>query len=85
MDSLLTSSTSGSSSQLTFPFLSVFKDGKLRESLLLDHEKDRYLLLGRHTNCDIILHHSSISRHHLEIQVLHASQELVLIDLNSGN
>ncbi|KAI5071143.1 hypothetical protein GOP47_0013394 [Adiantum capillus-veneris] len=63
------------------PFLSVFKDGVLLESMCL-HNLDS-IVLGRHTNCDLMVTHPSVSRHHLEIQVLPGSREILLTDLDS--
>ncbi|MCO5547162.1 hypothetical protein L7F22_000605 [Adiantum nelumboides] len=74
------------SSRMTFPepdlpFLSVFKDGTLVECMCLQGRDS--IVLGRHTNCDLMVTHPSVSRHHLEIQVLHGSRELLLTDLDS--
>eukprot|EP00250_Pteridium_aquilinum_P033135 c5232_g1_i1 orf=313-2619(+) len=63
------------------PFLNVFKDGRLVDSFCLD-SRDSFVL-GRHTNCDVLLAHPSISRHHLEVQLLHATRELRLMDMDS--
>ena len=84
-NSTLSSCADDSASRILSPYISVFKDGHLLESLSLDHAHDQCVLVGRHTNCDIILSHPSISRHHLEIQVPYTSQEFLLTDLNSGN
>lgn len=75
----------GSSTLMTvdadLPFLSVFKDGELMESMCLSGLES--VVLGRHTNCDLMVTHPSVSRHHLEIQVLHDSREFLLTDLDS--
>ncbi|KAI5057684.1 hypothetical protein GOP47_0027699 [Adiantum capillus-veneris] len=63
------------------PFLNVFKDGHLVESFCLN-SRDSFVL-GRHTNCDVLLAHPSISRHHLEIQLLHATREILVTDMDS--
>ncbi len=65
------------------PFLSVYKQGQLIDSICLQ-DKDTWIV-GRHVDCDIHVAHASASRHHLEIQVLHATMELLLTDLQSGN
>jgi pSer/pThr/pTyr-binding forkhead associated (FHA) protein len=65
------------------PFLSVYKQGQLVDSICLQ-DKDTWIV-GRHVDCDIHVAHASASRHHLEIQVLHATMELLLTDLQSGN
>ncbi|CAM6012316.1 unnamed protein product [Sphagnum balticum] len=63
------------------PFLSVYKQGQLIDSICLQ-DKDTWIV-GRHVDCDIHVSHASASRHHLEIQVLHATMELLLTDLQS--
>ncbi|KAH7440366.1 hypothetical protein KP509_04G104000 [Ceratopteris richardii] len=63
------------------PFLLVCKDGELIECMCLDGMDS--VVLGRHTNCDLMVTHPSVSRHHLEIQILHTSRELMLTDLDS--
>ena len=68
---------------VVFPFLNIFQDGRLLDSFCLDGRNS--FVLGRHTNCDVLLAHPSISRHHLEIQLLRATRELRLTDLDSAN
>jgi len=63
--------------------LQVYKDGRLVETVRLQGHPDRRIA-GRHADCDIWVGHASISRRHLQIQVLHATQELLLVDLHSG-
>lgn len=64
------------------PYLQVYKDGALVDTICLQG-RDRWIA-GRHAQCDIVVSHASTSRRHLEIQVLHATKELLLIDLQSG-
>jgi hypothetical protein len=64
------------------PFLEVFKDGEMIDSLRLEG-RDSFML-GRHGLCDVLLAHPSISRHHLQIRVFHATREILLTDLDSG-
>lgn len=64
------------------PYLQVYKDGQLVDTVCLQG-RDRWIA-GRHADCHIWVGHASTSRRHLEIQVLHATQELLLLDLHSG-
>lgn len=64
------------------PALTVSKDGQVIETIYLD-DKDIFLM-GRSSDSDIVVGHASTSRQHLEIQVIRATQELILTDLASG-
>lgn len=64
------------------PYLTVYKDGNVIDSICLQG-RDTWVA-GRHADCDIWVGHASTSRRHLEIQVLHATMELLLVDLQSG-
>ncbi|KAG0617663.1 hypothetical protein M758_4G006100 [Ceratodon purpureus] len=65
------------------PYLKVYKDSNLVDTISLQGQ-DRWIA-GRHAHCDIVVGHASNSRRHLEIQVLHVTKELRLIDLQSAH
>ncbi|KAF2595116.1 hypothetical protein F2Q70_00043301 [Brassica cretica] len=79
----------------TIPVFTVLKNGAILKNIFVvnsrdlssngndDAEVEEILLVGRHPDCDILLTHPSISRHHLQIRSLPSRQKLFLTDLSS--
>ncbi|KAF3523732.1 hypothetical protein F2Q69_00047639, partial [Brassica cretica] len=79
----------------TIPVFTVLKNGAILKNIFVvnsrdlssngndDAEVEEILLVGRHPDCDILLTHPSISRHHLQIRSLPSGQKLFLTDLSS--
>eukprot|EP00249_Psilotum_nudum_P008045 c21006_g1_i2 orf=58-2034(+) len=61
--------------------LDIFKDGQRIDCVSLSGRNS--FVMGRHVDCDIMVTHLSVSRHHVEIQLLRETREIVVIDLES--
>ncbi|KAJ7145219.1 hypothetical protein O6H91_22G010000 [Diphasiastrum complanatum] len=71
----------GTDSGERIPCLIVVKEGKVIEKACLDGQST--FVMGRHANCDIVVSHASISRHHLEIRIVPDPPQFLITDLQS--
>ncbi|KAL3700929.1 hypothetical protein R1sor_018951 [Riccia sorocarpa] len=63
------------------PMLTVLKGDEVVDTISLEGRDT--MIMGRHHSCDLVVGHASSSRRHLEIQIVHATRDVILTDLGS--